>query len=80
MTCCVDVAQIDVKSDTWSLQLRNRLIFCLMKVLLIQLHVTDCEQGLEVNMNDVAKITSMLPQLHEAKKQEGEGKENKERR
>ena len=41
-----------------------------MKALLIQLRVIDCEQGLEVNTNDMAKIRSMLPQLHKAEKKE----------
>lgn len=70
MTCCVNVAPIDVKSDTWSLQLKNRFIFCPMKALLIQLCVIDREHGLEVNTNDMAKIRSMLPQLQEAEKEE----------
>jgi len=41
-----------------------------MKALLIQLRVIDREQELKVNTNDVAKIRSMLPQLHEAEKKE----------
>ena len=44
-----------------------------MKALLIQLRVIDCEQGLEVNTNDMAKIRSMLPQLHEAEKKKRQG-------
>ena len=45
-----------------------------MKALLIQLRVIDREQGLEVNTNDMAKIRSMLPQLHEEeKKKKGRG-------
>lgn len=63
VTCWVNVAPIDVKSDTWSLQLKNRFIFCPMKALLIQLRVIDRQQGLEVNTNNMAKIRSMLPQL-----------------
>ena len=55
-----------------SLQLKNRFIFCPMKALLIQLRVIDREQGLEVNTNDMAKIRSMLPQLHEAEKKKKE--------
>lgn len=72
VTCCVNVSPIDVNSDTWSLQLKNRFVFCPMKALLIQLHVIDREQELKVNTNDVAKIRSMLPQLHEAEKKRKE--------
>lgn len=43
-----------------------------MKALLIQLRVIDREQGLKVNTNDMAKIRSMLPQLHEAEKRRKE--------
>lgn len=73
VTCCVNVAPIDVKSDTWSLQLKDCFMFCPMKALLIQLRVIDREQGLEVNTNDIAKIRSKLPQLHEAEKKRKEG-------
>ena len=64
VTCCVNVAPIDVKSDTWSLQLKDCFMFCPMKALLIQLRVIDRQQGLKVNTNNMAKIRSMLPQLH----------------
>ena len=72
VACCVNVSPIDVKSDTWSLQLKNRFIFCPMKALLIQIYIIDREEGLEANTNDIAKIRCMLPQLHGAEKKRKE--------
>ena len=80
VTCCVDIATVDIELDTWVLQLKKRFIFCPMKTLLAELRTIECEHGLETKTNDVAKIKNMLPQLREAEKKRKEEVKEKEAR
>lgn len=70
VTCCVNVAPIDVQSVTWSLQLKNRFIFCPMKALLVQLRVIDGEHGLEVSTMMWQRLEACYHNFTKQKKKE----------
>lgn len=64
-TSCVNIAPMDVETNSWILQAKNRFVWCPMKSLIAKVTITERENVLEVT-GDVEKIKATLLQFQEA--------------